>query len=575
MKTGTGHSEQLMKWLDSLALPALLIDGSISGAPIQFHSKAWRSLHEDVPTDSLCLYSDIYRMQNGELTENMEYVLAHPQSLRVLTVQSVNSGTKGHRWYRHTFCGFDSSVYQSDSDLVLIFEHDITWDVLESSRKEQKSSIDPLTGLLSRESFLNKLGEKLQGLAKAQDSLCLVFIDLNKFKPINDDYGHDVGDRLLSQIGERILSEMSHGNTAGRLGGDEFVLMLTGISHEKSINDFVNQMLERVFQPVTINNDLTLSISGSFGYACTQDPQASIEDLLKAADQAMYQHKNSPHEEGGLFGRVIDGRKIRIDTDGKLDGLKTNELEMYLYPIVSLESEEIIGFEVLPRWDHAKYGLLELEHFHPLLLGSEEGKLFDRWLIHTAARFSAEMKDKGFDIGIGINLTRRQLDDGSFVEFMSETIPYFPDGRVDITLEIVESPYFQQNHFTFSALQQAREMGGQVVLDHFGSDKSSINFVTQVPLDFIKLDKSLSLDLHKQPDKQRYVSSLIAFSHELGHPVVASGIESEADFSTLKALGCDLIQGALWLKPMTLNQVKTQLLDGTLEGNFKLRVRGK
>jgi len=572
----SSHLEQIAKlahWMDVLALPAILVDSSLPDLPITHANKAWLTSHSQIALNDETTVTGIYQVSPLEVLEKIKQVQNNPQQTRDSVVKSAKKSIKKSRWYRHTFCGIESNEELINSNLVLIFEQDITWEVLENSRREQKSSIDPLTGLLNREAFLNKLSEKLPKLADSHEMICLVFIDLNKFKPINDDYGHDVGDRILIQIGERLLNEMSHGNTAGRLGGDEFVLLLTDIKDESSIPHFMDNLLDRVFKPIKISKDINLSIGGSYGYACTEDHKARVEDLLKAADQAMYLHKKNPHQAGLSVGQIVDRRKISQQTESILNALKTQELEMFLYPLVSMGKNEVIGFEVLPRWHHPTYGTLELEHFQPLLLASEDGKIFDRWLIHTAAKFSAAMQEQGYNIGIGINLTRRQLDDGSFVEFMRETASYFADGRVDLTLEIVESPYFRNNAFTFSALQQARDMGGQVVLDHFGNEKSSFSFVTQIPLDFIKLHESLTHDLKSQRDKQRYVASLIAFSHRLGHPVVASGINEEDDFTILKSLGCDLIQGGLWLKPMSLKQIEEQLLNDAADGKFKLRVR--
>jgi len=330
--------------------------------------------------------------------------------------------------------------------------------------------------------------------------------------------------------------------------------------------------MERVFLPIQMNPELTLPISGSFGYASTQDPHVSVAELLKTADQAMYRAKQNPNAGANAAGEVIASRGRTVHRTELLQALKADGLEMYLHPIGSMKHGEVVGFEVLPRWQHPNYGLLELEHFHPLLVHSEEGKAFDRWLILTAAKLSASFQDQGFHLGIGINLTRRQLDDGSFVEFMREAVPYFADGKVDLTLEIIESPHFRDHDLAFSALQQVREMGAQVVLDDFGSGASSMVFASQLPLDFIKLHKNISHDLRTAPGKRRYAGAVIAFAHEIGVPVVASGIHSTDDAELLKTQ-CDLIQGRLWSEPMTVPEVQAcALQDETLRA---LRLRRK
>ncbi|MFC3853215.1 putative bifunctional diguanylate cyclase/phosphodiesterase [Salinispirillum marinum] len=563
-------------WLNAIALPAMVIDGSLPNQPIQFANNAWWSTHHQTVGKRLdndpVLFANLYRTTpKDRLTTALNDVLSSPQNYRTITVESLHNTVEQGRWYRHALSAIESDIYNPRGNLILVIEQDITWEVLNESRLSQQAALDPLTGLLAREPFLNELRAKLRDLTVNQGALCLVFIDLNKFKPINDNYGHDIGDRVLSQLGERLLAEMSHGNRAGRLGGDEFVLMLTGTLNQEAITDYLNSMVERVFQPIEINASLTLPIGASFGYACTQDAQISAEDLLKAADQAMYRAKQQMHASTVTAGDVVESREKSQNRAELVRALKTDGLEMYIQPVISPKHGKTIGFEVLPRWQHPEYGLLELEHFHPLLIHSEEGKAFDRWLILSAAKLSASFKDQGFDIGIGINLTRRQLDDGSFVDIMREAIPYFADGKVDLTLEIIESPHFRDHALAFSALQQAREMGGQVVLDHFGGNASSMTFAAKVPLDFIKLHHDLCKDLHVNPDRQRYVGALIAFAHELGLPVVASGIGSKEDAERLNDLNCDLIQGNLWHKPMTVQEAQTFFSAAGTDIRFPLR----
>lgn len=563
-------------WLNAIAVPALVVDGRLPGQPIQLANRAWRRIHSpsaDLRTEGEpLLLSGFYRTTpNDRLITTINEVLSNPLGYRTITVESQHSDKERSRWYRHSLSCIDSASNNPDGSLLLILEQDITWEVLDESRQAQRAAVDPLTGLLSREPFLKELKKNLSELSITKGAICLVFIDLNKFKPINDDYGHDAGDQVLSQIGERLLAEMSHGNLAGRLGGDEFVLMLTGTFHHEAISEYLKGLAERVFQPVRVSADLTIPIGGSFGFACTQDADASVAELLKAADLAMYRAKENLNTSFVVAGEVIESFEKRQRRAEFVQALKTDVLELYLQPVISLKHDLVIGFEVLPRWQHPEYGLLELEHFHPLLIHSEEGKAFDRWLILTAAKLSANFQNQGFDIGIGINLTRRQLDEGSFVDFMREAKPFFADGRVDLTLEIIESPHFRDEAMAFSALQQAREMGSQVVLDHFGSGISSMVFASRVPLDFIKLHDDLCHDLRNNQERKRYAGALIAFSHELGVPVVASGIGNEDDAELLRAMKCDLIQGNLWWKPMSLQEIQNQFLRKNQHDHYVLR----
>jgi diguanylate cyclase (GGDEF)-like protein len=557
--------------LNTLAMPAAVVNADDPELPIQLTNSAWRTVHS---CDGGCTDRDdpftlpaLYRATSREeLIAAVGEVRAQLRSHRTVVVSSPRNTQEEGRWHRLNLSRFvpepgpDPEADTASSHLVLAIEQDITWEVLESSRLAQQAAVDPLTGVLARKPFIDELRDKLQRLTANQGAICLVFIDLNNFKPINDTYGHEVGDQILSQLGERLLSEMSPGNIAGRLGGDEFVLMLTGAMNSETIDRYLNGMASRIFQPMQISAELTLPVNGSFGYVCTQDARASIAELLKAADQAMYRAKQTRQISAVVAGEIVETTEDTQNRAEFLETLQADGLEMYLQPVLSGTQREIIGFEVLPRWQHPEYGLLELEHFHPMLVHSEEAKAYDRWLILTAAKLSAGFQEQGYNIGIGINLTRRQLDNGSFIEYLHDATALFPDGRVDLTLEIIESPHFLDDVLAFSALQQAREMGSQVVLDHFGSTSSSMAFASKVPLDFIKLHKHVCRDLQDNPGRQRYASALIAFAHGLGVSAVAAGIESEEDAAILSAMNCDLIQGNLWVKPMTMPEITRQIL---------------
>lgn len=571
--------------LNALAMPAAVVDADDPELPIQLTNSAWRTVHS---CDGGCTDRDdpftlpaLYRTTSREeLIAAVGEVRAQPRSHRTVVVSSPRNTQEEGRWHRLILSRFvpepgpepesDTESDTADRHLVLAIEQDITWEVLESSRLAQQAAVDPLTGVLARKPFIDELRDKLQRLTADQGAICLVFIDLNNFKPMNDTYGHEVGDQILSQLGERLLSEMSPGNLAGRLGGDEFVLMLTGAMNSETIDRYLNRMAARVFQPMQITAELTLPVNGSFGYVCTQDAHASIAELLKAADQAMYRAKQTRQISTVVAGEIVETPEDIQNRAEFLETLQADGLEMYLQPVLSGTQREIIGFEVLPRWQHPEYGLLELEHFHPMLVHSEEAKAYDRWLILTAAKLSASFQEQGYNVGIGVNLTRRQLDNGSFIEYLHDATPYFSDGRVDLTLEIIESPHFLDDALAFSALQQAREMGSQVVLDHFGSTSSSMAFASKVPLDFIKLHKHVCRDLRDNPERQRYANALIAFAHGLGVSAVAAGIEHEDDAAILSAMNCDLIQGNLWIKPMTMPEITREILTNP-DSAFALR----
>lgn len=458
----------------------------------------------------------------------------------------------------------------SEQRLLLGVQRDITLQQRDQARQQIKAGQDSLTGLLNREQFLQDLGSKLATLQTSRSGLAVVFLDLDNFKPVNDNYGHAVGDLLLAQLGARLRAAVRTSDLVARFGGDEFVLALFGITTAEQAQEMTERLFANLFTPLTLPDGAVHQPSASAGVAFTTDSEIAPETLIENADAAMYRAKRGGRQQVAL-GDTLQTHSGRLARDQFEEALSRGDIELYFQPVLALKQQLTIGFEVLPYWQHAERGLLEPDAFQEFIDHSPAGQAFNRWLINEAAQHSAWFKHQGYDIGMGINMTRAQIETGSFIDTLQEVRGYFSDNQVDLTLEIVETIQFQDSDLAFSVLEHAREIGCQVVLDDFGTGASSMTFAARVPLDFIKLHPSVVRGLDRRPEKQRLVTGIIRFAHELGHRVLASGVRSQQEADILEQLGCDMIQGHLLDPPMDIQQVMSQFVDPAGNPRFPLR----
>jgi diguanylate cyclase (GGDEF)-like protein len=417
---------------------------------------------------------------------------------------------------------------------------------------------DSLTGLANRALFLNRL-EHAQARAKRQKSkLALLFLDLDNFKVINDSLGHDVGDRLLVTVAERLRTCVMPQDTVARLGGDEFVALLEDLTDASHAIRVAERIMEEVREPFEVDGH-RLHTSASIGIALET---TSGGNLLRAADTAMYRAKESGKGRYEVFKEAMHGRgleRLRLENDLR-GALERGELTLHYQPKVELRTGRVVGVEALLRWRHPEYGLLYPRDFMPLAEQTELVIPIGRWvLLETCRQLRGWQERRASDsppLLACVNLSVTQLRHTDFaLEVLSET-GLDPGSLV---LEITEYAVMEDTQAAIGALEKHKGSGMKLAIDDFGTGYSSLSYLRRLPVDFLKIDHSFIERLGENSKDAEIVSGTIALAHTLGLKAIAEGVESATQLERLREMGCDMAQGNYFAVPLDVTAVKEYL----------------
>jgi diguanylate cyclase (GGDEF)-like protein/PAS domain S-box-containing protein len=425
----------------------------------------------------------------------------------------------------------------------------IARDITQSRRAEERirrlAHFDELTGLPNRTMFMHTLQRAFSLAQRRSKQFALFFIDLDRFKNINDSLGHEAGDRLLQDVARRLRHHLRESDTVARLGGDEFVVLVEDCADPRELNAIAQNILNAVGRPYTLSGQ-EYHVTGSIGIstypADGQDPAA----LLKNADIAMYLAKDrgknnfqfySPQQNAHSFERLALESALR-------HALEREEFVLHYQPKMEIESGRIVGVEALLRWNHPDLGVVAPNQFIPL--AEETGLIvpIGRWVLRNACAQSAAWRREGLPhIRVAVNLSARQFsDDGLFVDIgdalAEATLP--PEG---LELEITESMVMQNPERAVSTLSRLRELGICVAIDDFGTGYSSLGYLKRFPIDNVKIDRSFIKDLPHDTDDAAITRAVIAMAKSLRIKVVAEGVETREQLEFLRTHECDECQG--------------------------------
>ena len=420
---------------------------------------------------------------------------------------------------------------------------------------------DALTGLPNRLLFLDRLGQAL-ALAQRHESLVAVMLlDIDRFKAINDSFGHTTGDELLCAFGKRLAQCIREGDTVARLGGDEFIVLLPDIRHTDNAARVAQKILDALQLPVSLNGH-EVFITTSIGIALYPQDHDS-ETLIKHADTAMYKAK----EDGGNGYRFYtaemvsaDLRRLSLESDLR-KAIERNELVLHYQPQADISSGRTIGFEALLRWQHPERGLIPPNEFIPL--AEETGLIvpIGQWALHTACAQNSVWQNSGLPaLRVAVNISSRQFRQSDFLEMVYKVLE---DTHLDsryLELELTESILMQDTTATVRILNELSALGVQIAVDDFGTGYSSLSYLKRFPIDMLKIDRSFVRDLTSDPDDAAIVNAVIALSHSLGIRAIAEGVETREQHDFLQRHGCDAMQGYLLSRPLPADAF-TQFLD--------------
>ena len=429
-------------------------------------------------------------------------------------------------------------------------------DISDQVKLEEKiiwqANYDALTRLPNRTLFLDRLAQAIQH-AKRDSTLCaLLFIDLDKFKDVNDTLGHDVGDILLVAVAERLSSCIRKIDTASRLGGDEFTIILQEISstHDAaSVAIHIIKKLEEVFQI----GEHEIFISASIGITVYPDDARNSTQMLSNADMAMYQAKEAGRNTYRFYTEEMNQEmktRLQLEKDMR-NALARNEFVLEYQPIIDSQSNKVVHAEALIRWQHPELGRIAPDKF--IHLAEETGFIIQlgEWVLRTAVtQMNQWLKDGLQPFSVAVNISSRQLESDILIKLLSELLTEIPLPRHALTLEMTESLLIENSSRSNNALEKFRELGVNLSIDDFGTGYSSLSYLKQFPVDILKIDKSFIHDITQNKDDAILTNAIIDLAHNFNLKVIAEGVETIRQLNFLKQNGCDMIQGYYYSQPL-------------------------
>ena len=421
---------------------------------------------------------------------------------------------------------------------------------------------DALTGLPNRFSLQSRVEQALAQTVRANERLALMFIDMDRFKLINDSLGHDVGDQLLLEIARRLRNAVRSSDIVARLGGDEFVVALPGAGDD----DAIARMAEKIRQELSAAYNLRarlLHSSPSIGIAIAPVHGTTVETLMRNADAAMYRAKDLGRNNFQFFDQALSERaRERLELAGDLRGaVERDELRLHFQPQIRADDGFYVAAEALIRWQHPTRGMVAPDQFIGI---AEEFGLIDAigdWALHAACRELASLNALGVrDLRVCVNLSAKQLRDRELPDRVAAAIAASGINAADLELELTESMAMQDPQSTIKLLKELYDSGVGLAIDDFGTGYSSLSYLKMLPLHNIKLDRSFVNDIDTEPGGRAICSATVAMAHALGIKVVAEGVETEIQRDFLMALGCDYLQGWLFSKALPPDEFAALLL---------------
>lgn len=416
---------------------------------------------------------------------------------------------------------------------------------------------DILTRLPNRSLFKDRLSVAITQAHRNQEKLAVMFIDLDRFKVINDSLGHTMGDRLLQSVSQRLLSCVRKGDTLSRFGGDEFTLLLPDIKNDATALQVAEKMLESIKSPFDIAGH-EIYIGASIGIAVYPDAGDDIEALIKNADIAMYRIKSTGKNGSILFNAEMNGsvtRRHSLEQDLR-KALQNNELEICYQPLVDTVNTNLYGVEALIRWNHPRYGRLSPAEFIPIAEDSRLIVEIDRQTMREACLHVGALHQKGHpELSLSINLSPVMVEREDFVQHIFDTLQAtgFPPQKLQ--LEITEGLLLNDRKDIVEKLLQLTRSGINLAIDDFGTGFSSLSYLHKFPINTLKIDRSFVQKLHSESEDACIVSAIVSMAQGLRMNIVAEGVEHMFQFNYLRSLGCNIVQGYLFGEATSLNDV--------------------
>jgi len=508
------------------------------------------------------------------IDQQLRIYKADKDSIYFTTIQrwmNKNSDTTSYRWLIWVTAGLFSVVIIMLGLAVLlkrqvaIRTHELQLEVEERREAERKldelAYYDSLTGLPNRISLLEYLKVAIGRARRKKNKMAVLFIDIDRFKTVNDTLGHDAGDQLIAEIAKRLQTCLRDEDSIHRFGGDEFVAILQDITDLSDINYVTKRMLNCLNQPVKINSTEIFS-SVCVGISLYPDDDSKTDNLLKYADAAMYHAKDQGGNNCQFYNSELTQRvQKRLDLESRLHrALENKEFQLYYQPIYNLKYQKPIGVEALIRWQDPEHGLIMPDNFIPF--AEETGLIIPigDWVLEQACKQVIEWESQGFEqLHLAINVSSMQFDYRKFYSSVISILKKTGFAAQQLELEITERMFLNITDNVKNTLDKLTRDGIRISIDDFGTGYSSLSYLKQLPIDTLKIDRSFIMGIPKDKDDVQIAATIVAMAHGLGMDVVAEGIETKEQIQYLDSLSCGRGQGYYLSKPQSAKEITTLL----------------
>jgi len=495
---------------------------------------------------------------------------------------------------RQSLTNYEHSLRRKDGSLVWVLENGnliegpdnrlsiiegTIIDITERKRAEEQvkhlAFHDPLTNLPNRLLFNDRLTLAVAQAHRHNQKLAVLFLDLDRFKVINDSLGHSIGDELLRQVADRIQEHVREGDTVARLGGDEFTLLVPGITAEEDAAKIARKICDAIHAPFWIDGR-ELFVTTSMGVSVYPADGHDAETLVRNADSAMYRAKEQGRDNYQLYTPAMNAKAVeRLSLESRLrQAVANDELELHFQPFIDLRTAELLGAEALLRWRHPELGLIPPGDFIPIAELSGLIVPIGEWVLKTACAEAMRWHEQGFkEMTVSVNLSSRQFQQADLVSQVTHALETTGLDAGSLDLEITESNAMQNAEHSINTLWGLKKQGVRISMDDFGTGYSSLNYLKRFPIDRIKLDQSFVRDLPADKDDAAIAMAVIAMGRSLELAVIAEGVETQEQLAFLRSHDCDQLQGFLLSRPLPAAAFESFLANnaGTLARQERTR----
>ncbi len=432
---------------------------------------------------------------------------------------------------------------------------------IRTEQVSQRANFDALTELPNRYLLLDRLKQSIRGIKRRGGNLALLYLDLDRFKIVNDNLGHLVGDKLLIAVAKRLVNALREEDTVSRLGGDEFVLLVENTHQTEDVENVAKSIIQSLKKPFEVMGH-TLHISTSIGIAIYPLDGEDESTLMQHADVSMYQAKKSGNGNYMFYDPVfelVSRQRLGMETDLR-QAMSKDEFMMVFQPVHNIDTDRLAGFEALLRWDRNGEGIITPDQFLPVAEEIGLMKKLEKWVVECVCMF-IQSQDRQLIKGLSfsINLSPGCLRDSEFVRSLIDiVIEYNVDPR-QLEIEITEETFLEATEAVYIRLNTLKEFGFSIAIDDFGTGYSSLSYLRNYPVDTLKIDGCFISDLEINKSSRGIISSTISLGHSLGMTLVAEGVETRQQQEFLHNNHCDLIQGHYYSKPLFSDDVSAYI----------------